>query len=704
MRFPKHPYLAICIAFAAGLASAQTLTVDSGDGQIVAESFVTKDYLVVVLKNAQGVPMANQTVTWTLNGPGSITTNPQIQTDSEGKARTNFVGPGSLGSFSAFTQSVITASAFGVGVDFTVTTSKLGQINGFVGFELLYPTLADLPYIVPAGGSPQPIRVFVRPDLGLQGGVGIPHVSVMATYQPTGAPTEPTIRCNGPGGVAFTDASGIATCNPVVTGRGTGSFSIFIGGSSEATAYRSLSNLAFRVTKGPLAVLRVGSGNNQSGNAGAALAGPLVAIAEDIAGNTPPEPLPSLVWEPVVPGTATLSNVVSTPDDNGRVSARATLGNTPGNIQIRVRNQTGTIQALFTATVSLNFTGISKLSGDIQDTVVNTDFPQPLVVQVSTDRGNVPGIPVQFAVASGGATVPSAPVLTDANGRAQATVHAGATPSLITVTAKVGNFTATFNLTSRLPGPGITSSSFFNAAGGQSGGVSPLALVSMFGGGLATGLQGCTGANQILGPMPFVLANVSVQFGSVNAPLYAICNLGIGAEYVVLQVPAELAVGSTSVTARVGSGSTTVQGIPVTAVSPGLFETVMQDGRKRVVAVRPDGSYVSLTNRANRGEKIKIFVIGLGIPATSSGQRVGTNQAGPSTADALSPYEIIVGVNNAGVPDEVKAAYSPDIVGVYVVTFTLPDDAPSGDSVPFAVAARVGDSTVFGNGSSIPIQ
>src|SRR2546430_8211098 len=40
------------------------------------------------------------------------------------------------------------------------------------------------------------------------------------------------------------------------------------------------------------------------------------------------------------------------------------------------------------------------------------------------------------------------------------------------------------------------------------------------------------------------------------------------------------------ISVRVGTGSTTLDNIPVTPVSPGVFETVMSDGKKRAVLVR----------------------------------------------------------------------------------------------------------------------
>ncbi|MBI3472816.1 MAG: Ig-like domain-containing protein, partial [Candidatus Solibacter usitatus] len=565
----------------AGAASAQSLVLVSGDGQVMVQNTLAPEALVVKLLNAAGQPMPNQPVAWTVTGNGGVNAA-QSTTDTEGLTQVNFVGSAFLNLLS-YVQSTVTATAFGQSVNFTMTISAPDQAGGgVIQAFILYPTLPDLPLVVGAGAaSNRPIRVFVSPNFGPQTGQGVPRVAVRVLQQTLpGGGTGPTINCGGP---AYTAPDGVATCNPVVTGLGPGLFSIFVGGQSSSTSYRFFSDLQFRATKGPLATLRISAGNNQQGNAGARLAAPLVAIAEDLGGNAPPEPRPTLIWEPVTPNTVTLFNATTLPDDNGRVSANVTLGNVPGNVQIRVRDQTGTISAIFTATVTLNFTGFRKISGDGQDAIVNTDFPQPLVVEVSTDRGAVANIPVQFTLTSGSAVIPTSAVLTDANGRAQITVRAGASAGPIVITAALSGFatTATFNLTSRPPGPSVSTTSFVSAAGGPAGGgVSPLALVAMYGGGLGTGLQGCRTANLLLGPMPFQLASVSVQFGSTPAPLYAVCNLGLGGEFAVLQVPADQAPGLTTVVARVGIGSTTVNGVQVSAVSPGLFETIMSDGQR----------------------------------------------------------------------------------------------------------------------------
>ena len=86
-----------------------------------------------------------------------------------------------------------------------------------------------------------------------------------------------------------------------------------------------------------------------------------------------------------------------------------------------------------------------------------------------------------------------------------------------------------------------------------------------------------------------------------------------GQEQITVQVPCNLASpGTVSVTIR-GTASTTVTGVQVNRVQPGIFETSEGPGQRRyAVLLRADGSYVNSTNPARRGDILRMFVTGLG--------------------------------------------------------------------------------------------
>ena len=426
-----------------------------------------------------------------------------------------------------------------------------------------------------------------------------------------------------------------------------------------------------------------------------------------------------VVWEPVVPGAATIFNGPSVSDVNGNVSATVSVGTSViGPVQVRLRTQTGNIQTLFTIQV-YKVTGLNKVAGDSQVAITGTAFAQPLIVQV-TAQGIVAGLQVRFSTYVQESGIPGFVLValsndvatTNAQGQASITVTAVSTPGPVTIMAYIGSFVTTFNLSIlpgpiRPPGPQITLNSFFNGAGGQPGGVSPSSILAIYGNYIATGLQGCVSSAQNPGPLQILVSNVSVLLTAGSfaayAPIYAVCNLGIGQEYAVVQVPAELPVGVTSITMRVGTEQTVLDNVPVTLVSPGIFETVYSDLKKRAVLLRDDGSYVNLESPARRGERLRAFVTGLGPPRSKNGLLIGTNQSGIPGDDASPEPSIILGVNNAGVTPE-SVVYSQDLIGVYILTFVVPVDSASGSDINFAVAAILNDTPIFGNPSSFPVQ
>ena len=89
------------------------------------------------------------------------------------------------------------------------------------------------------------------------------------------------------------------------------------------------------------------------------------------------------------------------------------------------------------------------------------------------------------------------------------------------------------------------------------------------------------------------------------------------------------------------------------------------------MAVRPDGSQVSPTNPAQRGETIQLYITGLG-QATPA---IATNTAGVADQTIVSP--LIVGLNNGGVP-LVSAVYGPGLIGVYIVVTAGSGGHPDG--------------------------
>jgi hypothetical protein len=55
---------------------------------------------------------------------------------------------------------------------------------------------------------------------------------------------------------------------------------------------------------------------------------------------------------------------------------------------------------------------------------------------------------------------------------------------------------------------------------------------------------------------------------------------------------------------------------------------------------------------------------------------------------------VIVGVNNEGIPARFEdTIYAPTLVGVYIVTFTMPSNTTPGTGRPFVVAVQAPDGS-----------
>jgi uncharacterized protein (TIGR03437 family) len=318
-------------------------------------------------------------------------------------------------------------------------------------------------------------------------------------------------------------------------------------------------------------------------------------------------------------------------------------------------------------------------------------------------------MPVQIVSSGSPVSIPNGgQAVTDASGRVTLLIQAGSATGTSLLTATAGSFSVSFFLTIQAAPPVLTPLSFFNAASGQPGAISPTEVLSIYAPGLAPGLQGCAAtANRLLGPLPLSLANIRVQFASDGysslAPVFSVCNLGAGQEYVVVETPADLPLVDTAVTIQLAGAAMAGSTIAIAAAGPGIFETVMSDGAGRAVLQRLDGSYVSLESPAQQGERLRAFVTGLGRPVTASGILIKTNQAGIIGDDASPPNPVDLRIAGRDVP-VVSATYSTDTIGVYVITFDLPADAPSGPDMDFGVATVVGGQNLFGKLSKLPVQ
>jgi uncharacterized protein (TIGR03437 family) len=424
--------------------------------------------------------------------------------------------------------------------------------------------------------------------------------------------------------------------------------------------------------------LRIVNGDNQSGDANANLLAALTVVLDDGGGNV--LPAQTVNWS-VISGSATVGNQSTVTNSQGQATNTVRLGAVPGTVQIRATAVGGTQPTVtFNARVNVTLASLVKISGDNQTAFTNANFTQPIVVEVRDTRSTaVSGQVVNFAVTGGSATLTAAQATTDTSGRALTQVRAGANAGPITITATVqGVAPVSFTLNAQLPGPVINALDFFNAASGERGSIVPGGIYILVGQGLAQDLRGCIEAAAVIGPWPTRLNGVEIQFGSTLAPILNVCNLN-NRQSVTFQAPTDLAPGGiASAIVRVGTGSSTINGIQVIDLQPGIFETTDSQNRTYAVAIRPNGSYVTPENPARYGEVIRVFVTGAG--PTSPGFTTGTT--GVPNQNVIAA--VIVGLNDSGVR-LVSATYLEGMIGVYEIAFEIPQGTATGPARPLGV-------------------
>ncbi|MEZ5401997.1 MAG: Ig-like domain-containing protein [Bryobacteraceae bacterium] len=655
--------------------------------------------------DSQDRPVANTVVTWAVvsgggrwveGAPGETTDRVTTVTDALGETSNVFIAPGSgTASTQAFVQSVASASTANASTEIHFITIPAFSDNNptpFPSFEFLMPRNEPISVTGQAGTVVKDAIQVRFTSAGGNFGAAIPNVGVHINSRSADPNTGPAAVCD-PRPVASSNELGVATCDLRLLGKsGETTVRLRLGGYAERL-------LRILVTPGDPNVIRIVNGDNQTARPGERALANLVIEVGDGGGNNLPGA--SVRWE-VIQGTATLDNSTTITDQNGRTFNGIRFGNTPGNIQVRATALSGTRpSATFNFRVSVVVSGIAANTGNNQTTFINTNFAQPVSVRVTDAQSNpVNGAVVNFTLVSGSATLSAPSATTDQNGIAQVTVRAGERPGPIVVQASAAGITqlVTFNLTSQLPGPQINRLDFFNAASNERGAVVPGSVYTITGVGIAPDLKGCVQSNPVLGVLPTRLGGVEVQFGAFLAPLFSVCNTD-GRESITLQVPFELAGQTTvNVTARVGAGSSVINGVEITTLQPGVFETTDTQGRRFAVALRPDGSFVTPDNPARYGEIVRVFMTGGGqvTPSARTGVTGVTGQVMNVTPS--------VGLSESGVR-LISATYAVGMVGVYEVAFEVPQGTPTGSARSLGVIlSRPDGQFVFpGNSPTIAI-
>ena len=217
------------------------------------------------------------------------------------------------------------------------------------------------------------------------------------------------------------------------------------------------------------------SGDEQEGEAGAALGEPFVVEVRDQNGN----PLPGATATfAVTAGGGMLSATTATTGSDGRASTTLTLGRTPGTNTVRA-TVAGLEPVTFGATGLAVPRTLAKHTGDEQQAAAGAQLAEALVVSVRDQNGAaLAGAVVTFAVLGDGGTLSATADTTDAEGLAVTTLTLGEELGTYRVEATVAGlgpvtFTASAEATPDFDGDGVTDFSDFFLFAEAFGGTDP---------------------------------------------------------------------------------------------------------------------------------------------------------------------------------------------------------------------------------------
>lgn len=312
--------------------------------------------------------------------------------------------------------------------------------------KLLVKVSGDSQPAAPAGSQlSQPLVVQVQASDGL----GVPNVPVSFTASTGGGSVSPA--------TALTDTAGkaqaIATLGPTA-------------GPNSFTATSSVGQVTFRETAtavtGPASRLFIATQPSTTAQSGVVLAQqPVVQLRDSNNANVSQAGVP--VTASLTGGSGTISGTltVNTNASGQAVFTGLAISGTAGTrtLTFSASGLTSATSGSITLSAGLPAT-IAIQAGNNQSATVGTAVTVPPSVLVTDGAANpVTGVPVTFAVASGGGTVvPTTPVTTGSTGLATVTSWTlGATPGPNTLTATVTGLTAvTFTATGNAAGPTIT--------------------------------------------------------------------------------------------------------------------------------------------------------------------------------------------------------------------------------------------------------
>jgi uncharacterized protein (TIGR03437 family) len=254
--------------------------------------------------------------------------------------------------------------------------------------------------------------------------------------------------------------------------------------------------------------------------------------------------------------------------------------------------------------------------------------------------------------------------------------------------------------------PSIVPGGVLNAASFAKNGlvgapVAPGSLVAIFGSGL-----GATQADADTVPFSNNLGGVTATFNGVPAPLRDVVP---AAGIINVQIPFEAfpaGQGSAQATLVVNfNGQSATQQVPMVPSAPGIFTLPsgvgyavlvnLKDGTIAAPGPNVPGGFTLASHPIPRGTATYFYATGLGAmtPAVLDGAGSPTDPSGAYPQCNANPIIWIGGVNTGVMAHVDFAGQAPGYPGVYQVNFTIPANAPTGNSIDLQLQSADGTQT-----------
>lgn len=235
--------------------------------------------------------------------------------------------------------------------------------------------------------------------------------------------------------------------------------------------------------------------------------------------------------------------------------------------------------------------------------------------------------------------------------------------------------------------PVVSTGGVANAASLDPGaGVAPGSMVAIYGTSLASGL-----ARMDTVPLSTNIANVSVTFNGVAAPLQFVSGNMITAQVPWETLPDPTVAGSANVVVNGPGIQSQAVSIPIVPVAPAIYR--IHPWTPQAMALNPDGTLAAAvgsidgfqSHPANVGDSIVVYANGLG--AVTPAAATGANSQDTTRVTMAMPVVLIQGV----AAQVTFSGLSPKVPGLNLLNVVIPPGITTSDAAPLQI--QIGNIT-----------